>query len=380
MSLGIAVSGLLVEAATTTAIDVVTRRSINPKIRMAGQIWRAYSLLNKTVGAYESVRIAAYSDAAGIIAGELTIQKISSSVRESLPHADGLNFKLIDEAEGLVLCPDFESRHEHDPAPLDPLQSYRTEFAMDNFNSHGAKLYDLVHNCVEGAARAQKTTLKLLQNEECGEPRQSPMLGWNETWLDRINTGLGFALWVPVPTIGVGSGIYGSGKYRGTFRRSEPEGYGIIEYHDGKTYIGQVRQAWPFGYGVTKYPDGRVFAGHNSLMHRDLGVVFSAKGDKAIFGASYSGRSQGFGRQIGLSEGVGSVSGFWDQGELSLESSTLGSIHRKNREKYRSSFFKTEEWSDFQRKLEREAREHGSKEDLVDGHLFDVASLISRRF
>ena len=369
MALSAAVAAFLVEATTTTAIDVISRRSIDPKIRMAGRVWRTFSLTDKAFDVHEAIRIAAYSDAAGIVANEIVIQKISKSVQDDLPVIDGLNFVLVEKAEGLLLEPDFSFRNEHDPSPLDPVRNLhsRSDFHEKNFENYGLKLYMLTAKCIKGAVRVQQATLDLIANEECKEPRRTPALSWESTWLDRINTGLGYALWVPVPIIGVGSGYATYGPYVGTFRRDEAEGYGKIELDSKAIYVGQVRRGTPFGYGVVTYPDGTVFAGHNTPEDRDLGVVLPPTRDKAIIGASLYGRSRGFGRQIGLSKGVGSVSGFWRDGKLSLETPTLGSIHRRLRENYKSSLFAA-----MHEELEENANSHGSEEDAIDGKFVNL--------
>lgn len=368
MSLSAVLAGLLVEAATTTAIDVITKRTVDPKVRFAGRTWKALSLADKVYDVQEAIRISAYSDAAGIIAGEIVVQKASRSVLSSIPEIDVMNFRLIEHAEGLVADPDFANHFVHDPSVLDPTRG-QSDFVSEDYESYGGALFDMVETCLLGARDAHRTVNDLLSNAECNVPRQTPALGWTPTWIDKINTGLGYALWLPTPVIGVGSGYAAYGEYVGTYRRDDAEGYGKIKLRSGGTYFGQVRQGTPHGYGITKYPDGRVFAGYNTPHDRDLGVVVSANRDKAVIGASTRGIPKGYGRQIGLKNGVGSVSGFWYDGELSTEIPTQGGVHRDQYESYKSSslaHLMGDEYQKFVDELRERAELHGGAEDKID--------------
>ena len=246
MTISAVLAGFLVDAVTSTAVDVISQRSIDPRIRMAGRLWRSYSLIEKAVDIHGAIRVAAYSDAAGIIASEVVVQKISASTQAALPSVNGLNFQLIEKSESLLVHPDFSQRNAHDPSPLDPVlnRGDRSGFHKANFDSHGAVLFEMTATCIEGAVRAQRTALSLLDNSECDESRGTPVFGWEPNWLDRINIGLGYALWVPIPTIGVGRGHSIYGEYKGTFRRDEAEGYGRIDFKDGAIYrSGTARRA-----------------------------------------------------------------------------------------------------------------------------------------
>lgn len=373
MSIGTVLSGLVIEAATATAVDVISKRSVDPKIRLAGKTWKAFSIADKVLGVENAIRVSAYSDAAGIIANEFVVQKISKEAVSALPEINAVNFELIDTVEGLVLSPDFVRNPLHDPSVLNPMNYSRKEnkvFSVNNLEGHGSELLELVGTCLKGAVRTNWIVRDLLKNEECSIPRREPIFGWEPTWIDRINTGLGYALWVPQTVIGVGSGYSLYGDYQGTFRRERPEGYGrvLLNHNDG-SYLGQIRDGIPLGYGVVEYPDGRLFAGFTTPDERDLGVVLSPERDKAVFGASVRGEPRGFCRQVGLGNGVGSVSGYWNDGQLSGETPTRASTHQRLYESYNSPNLLGR---DFVEKMKRKAEFHNRSEEEVDNALISL--------
>lgn len=373
MSITAIMSGLVIEAATTTAVDVVTRRSVDPKIRFAGKTWKTFSLADKVVGVENAIRISAYSDAAGIVANELVVQKISKEAISALPEINAVNFELIQLAGELLIHPDFVRNPLHDPSVLNSMNYAReenAEFSRNDYEGHGGELLELVEKCLQGAARANFTVLNLLKNDECSVPRRKPLFGWEPTWVDKINTGLGYALWMPQTAIGVGRGYALYGDYQGTFNKECPEGYGKISLnHNDGIYRGQVRDGVPLGYGVVEYPDGRLFAGFTTPNERDLGVVLSPERDKAVFGASVYGQPRGFCRQIGLSKGVGSVSGYWNDGQLSLEVSTQADTHQRLYESYNRPNLLGE---DFVSKMRETAKFHNQSEENVDNSLISL--------
>lgn len=377
MALSAVLSGLLVEAATATAVDVISQRTIDPRIKTLGRAWKVLSLSERVLDLYGAVRVAAYCDAAGLVASEIVVTKTSSSISGAIPAIDGINFELIHESERLLVSPDFAQRHEHDPSPLDPI-NYRNGFFKENFENQGESLWNLTEQCLEGAARAQETVTRLLKHQECKEPRRLPVLGWEETFLDRINTGLGYALWRPIPIIGVGSGgAYNSEDYTGTYRREEPDGYGRISFRSGDVYTGQIRRSFPFGYGVMEYSDGTLFAGHHSPNSSDLGLVLTPLRDKAIIGASHNGRPRNYCRQIGLSNGVSSMSGVWHDGEFSKEFGTQGSIHKRIWENYKS--MSNPRLQSLKKELKQKAEKYIEFEKVIDDRFLGLISEIDYR-
>jgi hypothetical protein len=63
----------MIDVATSTAIDVVTKRSVNPFLLNASRVYKVYSLIEPTAGIYWALRISAYSDAVEIVAHEMIV-------------------------------------------------------------------------------------------------------------------------------------------------------------------------------------------------------------------------------------------------------------------------------------------------------------------
>lgn len=312
------VAKLLFDVVSATAVDVISKRTLDPKIRMAGRIWRAYSLVDVAFDVYGAWRIAAYSDVAGILASEIFVERLSKESSDAIPRLDGINFALQQKAEALLLKPDFTVQIAHDPEVLQPYQIAKFRAFIDQeINTEGGSLAEMTAPCVERAVRADEAVQELLQHPECLQQRPSQRWERRKNWLDRVNTGLGYALWRPIPAIGLGARtISNKTSYNGIFRRNTAEGYGRLTWTNGDVYCGQVRKGTERGYGVKRFADGRMFFGYFNDFYLGLGVSISSQRDRAHYGAHREGRLTGYGRQIGLRAGVESLTGCWESGVL----------------------------------------------------------------
>lgn len=318
-------TGILIEAITSTAVDVLSRRTLDPRIKMAGQAWRVFSLADTALDVYGAYRVAAYTDAFGIIASEIVVQKTSGTIANSIPQLDGINFAVHQEAERLILEPDFSVEIGHKPQKLTAVHLIQDEsFLKSEFETHGSTLAEMTIPCCERGSVAFKAVERLLRYPECQQERRYRDWYDKTPWLDRLNTGLGYALWRPVPDIGLGTRrLSNVTHYNGIFRRETAEGYGRITWTNGDAYLGQVRGGWECGYGMKEFSDGTVLVGYFNDMSLSLGVSVSPNRDRAFYGAHSRGKLTGYGRQIGLRDGVDSMSGFWQDGKPSGESVSL---------------------------------------------------------
>lgn len=308
--------------------------------------------------------LAAYSDIGVIVASEIVIQATSRIVLSSLPDKPNFNFDVHLVAGELLVQEDFTDSVTHDRDKLDPIFAQKSiGFLQRDFESAGSGLVELTCCCIERAVRAYDVSLGILRNDECLEQRRIFSSIEQPQWLDRINTGLGFALYTPVPQFGIGSrqvsNVY---RYNGTFRRNHAEGYGRLTAENGRAYFGQVRDGNPNGYGVEVNQDGTILVGHFNPHERTLGALVSSDQAKLVVGAHGDRGVHGYARQLGLRDGIESVSGFWIDGELTHPVQTYADIYRSLNKKH-SRIFKG---TDYGRELDDKERDYSSKEDKND--------------
>lgn len=371
--IGTVLSGILIDTVTSTAVDVVTKRTLDPRIKLAGHAWRAFSLVDKAFDVHGAYRIAAYSDAVNIIASEIVVQKTSGAIASSIPKLDGINFAVHVEAEGLLLKPDFTVQFAHEPQKLTAVHMlYDDRFIKREFESHGGALAEMTIPCTERGSDAFKTVEGILRYPEAKRQRRHRDWYDNTPWLSRINTGLGYALWRPVPDIGLGArSLSNVTSYNGIFRRETAEGYGRITWTNGDAYFGQVRDGWERGYGMKQFSDGTILVGYFNDMSLSLGVSVSPNRDRAFYGAHDRGKLTGYGRQIGLRNGVGSASGFWQNGERSGKDISL---HADVLAKNARRFSKVEGLEDMAREYQHKADEANADRDRFDGKVLKAVS------
>ena len=135
----------------------------------------------------------------------------------------------------------------------------------------------------------------------------------------------------PVPEIGLGSRPVEAGTtYSGILRRNDMEGYGCVASANGTRYYGQTRWGSGRGYGVIHRPDGGVYAGKIDLSDRHLGATISPKRDWVYYGEHDGIVPDGYGRRVGLMNGIESVSAVWRAGEVAVDYFTMADLERRN--------------------------------------------------
>lgn len=311
------VAETLIEVATSTSVEVVSRRTIDPRILAAGQAYRVFSIIEPATRIAQAFRVAAYADVASILAYELVVEVTAKKLSDAFGSLETVNFSVHRQAEGYLLEPDFAHPALVDTQILAPY-SFDRQFGDGEFKQMGGALVQLGYNCIERGIRARSVVVELMRYRETTKERQYRNWNRRQNWLDKVNEVSGYVLWRPVPEIGLGSGrITNRSVYSGIYRRDKPEGYGRVTMDNGEVWFGQVRDHFPTNYGVTEYPDGRLFIGYIPEHAPYLGASISAKRDKIVFGGhDYSGIPEGWARQIGIANGVESRSGFWHSGEL----------------------------------------------------------------
>ena len=130
--------------------------------------------------------------------------------------------------------------------------------------------------------------------------------------------------------VGVGSRQLSDKTYSGIFRRETAEGYGQIAWSNGDVYIGQVREGYEYGYGITTKLNGQIQVGYHRSRYPTLGIAISANKDRLLVGVHQWNGLAGFGRQIGLRNGLDSFSAFWIDGKPSEPIQQIPEIYFEN--------------------------------------------------
>ena len=318
----ISLSDILIDVATSSAVDVGTQRTVNPNLRAVGQAYRVYSVIKPAIDIAQAFRIVAYSDVAGILANEIIVHIASQKLNKAFGSLDTINYAVHRNVERFLFDPDFSHPVMVD---TDILTLYRlstnSNFILREYHEMGKPLLELGYDCIVRGIRAHSVVEDLLKYPE--SLKQRGYQNWNrqKNIIDKINEISGFVLWRPIPDIGLGtSRISNISQYSGIFRRDQAEGYGRISHKDGVHWFGQVRDGWPVDYGVFEFSDGRIFVGYVpgfKSIRPNLGVSISSKKDRLIFGAhNDTGQPDGYARQIGIKNEVDSYSGMWTRGEL----------------------------------------------------------------
>jgi hypothetical protein len=308
----------LFDVLTATAIDVISKRTVDSRVRQAAKFYRAFSLASAGCDAYGAWRIAAYTTVGGIFASEIIVERVTETASNALPKLDGINFEVSKKSEELLFSPDFTVNMAHNPDILQPYgMLMNQDFIRRELATSGGELTELVHPCLGPAIHANRTVHEILTYPECMRERRTGRWGRRENWIDHFNTSLGYALWRPIPEIGLGARtISNLTFYNGIFRRDVAEGYGRIRWTNGDEYYGQVRDGWERGYGVKRFVNGTLLIGYFNDMHRSLGVSLTPQRDRALCGGHRDGMLDGYGRQIGIRNGTESVTAFWQRGTI----------------------------------------------------------------
>lgn len=308
MPIEITISKVLTDLAVHTGVDVVSKRSINPMVRGAA---RFYALVAPASGVLNAIRIAAYSDALGLAAYYVIVHLASERLAETMVHLDGANFEIAKQAEGYLLTPEFVEGLSEDQGPLSRW-TYDPHFPSTDFTGGGRPLFDQTVLSVERAMRSYAIANELLGHPESSRSRPAGKWSERESWVDLANKQLGYVFWRAVPEVGLGlMKVTTSSTYRGVIRRNTAEGYGRIEWSNGNVYFGQVRDGEPRGYGVFRFAAGNLYVGHIPKHAASVGASIGASRNSVFYGRHIWGKPDGYGRRVGLSDGIETINGMW---------------------------------------------------------------------
>jgi hypothetical protein len=323
-----AIAKIFIDVAVSAGVDVVANRAANPIIRGAGRAYKVYSLVSGFEGAYSALRIAAYTDAARLIGQEILVEGGSRALSQALLNISAANYDVHLKAEGYTLTPEYAEAMES-PGTLGFWIYHNPNFPVEDLNGFGKPLAAQVSICVARAVRARDIAIELTSYSEANVPRRIHNWEKSTTWADRLNSELGHILWRPVPEIGLGKmSTSASSTYYGVFRRNDAEGYGCIAWANGLRYYGQTRYGGPAGYGAFYFQDNSIYFGKVDGFGRQLGASISAQRDWVYYGEHEGTTPDGYGRRIGYSNGVESVSAFWTKGRLDQAFPTMSDLYR----------------------------------------------------
>lgn len=322
-----AIAQIFIDVAVSTGVDVLSRRAANPVIRGAANLHKVYSLVSTVDRAYGALRISAYSDAANLIGQEAIIQVGSQEVAKALMRIRETNYEIHRRAEKYLLTPEYANAQ--DTHPLCGWVISNSSFGSEDMQGFGKPLASQTAVSVGRAARAKDIAAELLGYAEAKTPRRSRNWDRKLTWADRWNTNLGHLFWQPAPEIGLGMRpVADEATYFGIFRRDEPEGYGSIHWLNGTRYFGQTRHGFPSGYGTFFDKDGEVYCGKLGGNYH-LGATISPRRDWVYYGEHKGRTPDGYGRRVGLANGVESVTGLWLHGEVLHSLCTMADLNRQ---------------------------------------------------
>lgn len=324
------IANALIDVAMSTGVDVVTGRNVDAKMRAVGHAYRVYSLIRPAQQLTNAIRIAAYADATTIVCHELLVHFASKELARKLITSEAINYEIIAKAEDLVLSVDFA---KDAPESINYLRASQYVLEADllsrDYLDHGRGLADLVTEALSRGVESYAKGVELVRHNESKQLRRHYNFDRNEMWFDQLNRSFGHVLWRPVPEIGLGTSIVGEGlTYSGTFRKNDAEGYGCLEWAGGTKYFGQIDNGHPCGYGgYTFSDDGRYFGYWPKHCFKNIGAYITPNRDRVIIGVGRGKFPNSYGRQIGLKDGVPSVSGFWSDGQLTKP---IGSMEQTN--------------------------------------------------
>lgn len=323
-----AIAKIFIDVAVSVGVDVLSKRSVSPVIRGASKTYKVFSLISTVEGAYGAIRICAYTDALRLIGQEAFIEIGSKPIASALLRIREANYEVHREAERYLLTPEYAEALKSDE-PLVRWLYVNHNFLADNLTGFGEPLAAQTSACVARAARACAIARELSDHAEARIARRYYNFDRAENWTDRVNSGLGHLLWQPVPEIGLGMRVVADdATYFGIFRRNDPEGYGCIVRASGTRYFGQTRWGFPSGYGALHFPDGSFYFGKAPTGDHLLGATISPNRDWVYYGEHRGTVPDGYGRRVGLANGVESVTAFWQDGAVESVLETLVEVHR----------------------------------------------------
>jgi len=366
------VADALIEVGISTGVDVVTKKNVNPTVRGLGRAYRVFSLIEPAHQFANAVRIVAYTDATAIICHELLINLASRELANRLLSAQTVNYEIAEKAEQFVLSVDYA---RDVPDAIDYLGAAQhileSDLVTKDYLEYGRGLSEVAHESIARGVDAHLKALELMEFQEAKIPRRDYNWDREEFWLDRLNDSLGHVLWRPVPEIGLGSkAVRENVTFYGTFRRDKAEGYGCLEWKDGTRYYGQIHRGNACGYGGFRFADGGLYFGYwPKNRFKNLGAFVSPNRDRVVVGVGRGKMPNSYGRQIGLADGVQSMSGFWSDGQLVSPLDSLADTNRKIADGM---------WSSFTTQLKAEYESKAIMDDAKQG-ISDAAMLSALR-
>lgn len=323
-----AIAKIFIDVAISTGIDVVSKRSTNPLIKGAGATYKVFTLISTIDGAYEAIRICAYTDAAQLIAQDAIVEVGSKPIVKALLQLQQTNYEVHRKAEKYLLTPEFAEAKETSGS-LGHWLYNNQNFPTDDMTGFGRPLAAQTSVCVARAARARDIAVELSNYPEAFVERREYDWARPENPVGRLNRRLGHILWQPAPEIGLGKRkLWNDSTYFGIFRLNEAEGYGCVAWSDGTRYYGQTRHGQPCGYGAIYRPDGLAYFGKVGDTYRQLGASISPVRDWIYYGEHEGITPDGYGRRVGRANGIESIVGIWSHGKIAVPFKTFAAIHR----------------------------------------------------
>lgn len=324
-----AITKIFIDVAISTGFDVLSKRSTSPIIKGAGITYKAFTLISTVNGAYEAIRLCAYTDAAQLVAQDAVVEVGSKEIVKALLQLKQTNYEVHRKAESYLLTPEFAEAIKGSGS-LGHWMYNNQSFPTDDMTGFGKPLATQTSVCVARAARARDIAVEVSNYPEAFVERRKYNWDLPENSIQRLNRQLGHILWCPTPQIGLGKRImWNDSTYYGIFRLNEAEGYGCVAWTDGTRYYGQTRHGQPCGYGAVYRPDGVVYLGKVGNFGRQLGASVSRARDWIYYGEHEGVTPDGYGRRVGRANGVESVVGIWSHGKVAVPFKTYAEIYRE---------------------------------------------------
>jgi hypothetical protein len=325
------IANALIDVATSTGVDVVTKRNIDPRMRGLGRAYRVYSLVRPSLEISNAIRVVAYTDLMAIVCQELIVQFASQELTRRLISSEVVNYEVIAMAEKMVMSVDFAKDTPDSVHYLSASQYIlEADLLSRDYLEHGRGLVALVGEAISRGVYSFAKADALIQNAEARKERRKYNFDRKDVWVERLNHRLGNIFWLPVPEMGIGSCLIKDGvTYSGTFRRNSAEGYGSLAWQNGTKYLGQICDGAPCGYGGYEFSNGGRYFGYRPRhAFKNIGAYITPNRDRVIVGVGSGNYPSSYGRQIGLRQGVESASGFWQGDQLETKIETMEQTNR----------------------------------------------------
>lgn len=102
-----AIVKIFIDVAISTGVDVLAKRSTSPSIKGAGMTYKAFTLISTINGAYDAIRLFAYTDGVQLVAQDAIVEVGSKQIVKSLRQLKQTNYEVDRKAEGYLLTPEY---------------------------------------------------------------------------------------------------------------------------------------------------------------------------------------------------------------------------------------------------------------------------------